>query len=336
MGNIFDTIREAVGGDGKKEENDERLADAAQEQLEIENQQIIDRFNTLMLAHQEYLEETYPTKMTALGPVPYMQFPPVTWEDLYTKGNEFYSSVAYRYYRNMQDALNINNTSYENYVKALEDREVGEGVSGLGGDFEDDIVNEEKGEIDTLTQEEIDRLASEQVRFTEFRRFHKVLSKKSNDGLYDFVLSWEGEGVTQNDGSTTWAVIVKIMRHGSSDPIGKRLLLMTATLELDTWDGFKFSDYRTSYVSELDKFVFEYNQTSSGVTSDENIDISFPVLAFSLNNIWNTIKMIPSLIISVFNGLLFALPFLMLIWGTFFSIKFGVGKIEKIGGEIVA
>lgn len=326
MGNVFDTIKDIVGGDGKKEENDEKLKDAAQQQLEIENQQIVDTFNSKMQELVLELTTKYPS----------LSFPPLTWADLYTKGSSYFSSRAYQYYNRMQSDLNRNNTSYENYVDALEDREVGEGNPYAGGDFEEEIIQEEKEEIDRVTQEEIERQASEQARLTEFRKFHKVLSKKSNDGLYDFVLSWEGEGVTQTDGSIIWVAVVKIMRHSTNDPLGKRLLLFTATLELDNWDGFKFSEYRQNYVSELDKFLFEYNQQSSAPVSDETETTTFPVLAFSLQNIWNTIKMIPSLLFSVFNGLLFALPFLLLIWGTFYSIKFTTMKIDNVGSELVA
>lgn len=326
MSNVFDAIKEIVGGDGKKEENDDRLADAAAEQLEIENQQIVETFNSTMEELVLELTTKYPS----------LSFPPLTWADLYTKGSSNFSSRAYHAYNRMQSDLNRNNTSYENYLAALEDREVGEGNPYAGGDFEDAIVEEEKEEIDRVTQEEIDRIAAEQARLTEFRKFHKVLSKQSNDGLYDFILSWEGEGVSQTDGSTIWVAVVKIMRHSTSDPLGKRLLLLTATLELSTWDGFKFSDYKQNYVSELDKFLFEYNQQSSAPVSDETETTTFPVLAFSFNNIWNTLTMIPSLLLSVFNGILFALPFLLLIWGTFYSIIFTTRKIENIGADLIA
>ena len=308
LGDIADRIRDDFDND--KGNNNEDFADGATEEYNRVVASAIANFERVMTSRQEYAE--------GFG----LEFPPLTWSDLYTRGSSVFDNESYRAYNRLQSLLEQYQDSLTKYLEDLENREYGEGNNV---DWEEDLVKEEIQDIEDALKEESERIAEDNAKFSEFSKIHEFYSRTSQDNLYNFVAVWTGETIKQPSGENMYSVAVKITRHDKTDPLGKRLVLFSVIFEIEDYLTFKFTPYKNEYKGILDELVVGYNAQSTAPPTVENTSSSSELsefFSFSMNNLSNSIKQIPRLFLCIFNGILIAIPFLMLIWGTYFSVKF--------------
>jgi len=308
FGDIADKIRDDF--DNNKGNNNDDFAEGASDEYNRVVESAIRNFERIMTGRQEYAE--------SFG----LEFPPLTWADLYTQGSIAFDNPSFRAYNRLQSLLEQYQDSLTKYLEELENREYGEGNNV---DWEEDLIKEEIEDIEEALKREAQRIAEDNAKFSEFSKIHEFYSRTSQDNLYNFVAVWTGETIKQPSGENMYSVAVKITRHDKTDPLGKRLVLFSVIFEIQDYLTFKFTPYKNEYKGILDELVVGYNGQSTAPPAKENISSSSELsefFSFSMNNLINSIKQIPRLFLCIFNGILIAIPFLMLIWGTYFSVKF--------------
>lgn len=316
LGEVADKIRDNFEND--RGNNNDEFVDGATEEYNRVVTEAINNFETIMIQRQAYAE--------GFG----LEFPPLTWADLYTRGSSYYDAPSGRAYQRLQNLLEQYGNSLAKYIESLDNREYGQGNNV---DWEEEIIKEEIQDIEDSIVEEGERIAEENAKFKEFSKSHEFYSRISQDNLYNFVAIWSGETVKQSDGSNLYTCLVKITRHDRTDPLGKRLVLFSVLLDVEDYLTFSFTPYLDEYKGVVDELVIVYNGQSTAPPSDENTssDSEFSqFFSFSINNLINSIKQIPRLFLCIFNGILIAIPFLMLIWGTFFSVKFVLKQLTDL------